>query len=142
MVELSIRNLLYRHLQPLAQASGCKLFIADAATHKWWHDSLEKKCKALEVDKDELKGLYEAIEEYGFIAILKRKDYKGAPEIAPFFSKIGLQERDIHYLRSKNAKNYPNWGDLDSTIPLEKRVFLYWFPVVVSDDDAGLIHVG
>lgn len=140
MVYVNLRSLIYHHLQPFAKAAGCQLYIADAATHKSWRDSLEKKAKVLGFEEDEVRELYDAIGDWGCIAILKSKKYLGAPEIAPFFSKVGLESQSIHYLSSKNAKNHKVWGDLDATIPPDKRMFFYWFIVRVEDGDGGYVY--
>ena len=44
---------------------------------------------------------------------------------------FGIDEEYVEYLTSKNAKKYPDWGDLD----VENDLFLYWFPVELSDFD-------
>jgi len=67
--------------------------------------------------------------------ILKSKKYYGAPEIAPYFAKFDLDSESIHYMRSINADKHPTWGDLDSTIPPEKRIFLYWIRLDVLDEN-------
>ena len=137
MVDIDIRSLIYHHLQPMAQMADCQLFIADAASHKSFHDSLEKKAKVLKFDQHNVRELYEALNDYGCIAILKSKKYLGAPELAPFFSKIGLKASDIYYLNSTNASKHEVWGDLDASIPIEKRMFFYWFAVRISDNDGS-----
>ena len=139
MVYIDIRSLIYHHLQPFAKAAGCQIYIADAATHKSWRNSLEKKAKVLGFDSQRIRDLYDDIENWGCIAILKSKKYLGAPEIASFFSKVGLDSKSIHYLSSKTAKDYPVFGDLDARIPPEKRMYFYWFVVRLEDGDGGYV---
>ena len=67
--------------------------------------------------------------------ILKSKKYYGASEIAPHFAKFDLDADSIHYMRSVNAEKHPTWGDLDATIPPEKRIFLYWIRLDVLDEN-------
>lgn len=134
MVDFYIKGLLYKQLQPYAKKLNGQLFIADSHSFKEYDSQLEKKVKSLKIEKDQVSDLYEAIDLFGCIGILKLKDYKGAPEIAEAFSNVGMVSSDIRYLQSINAKHYPAFGDLDVRIPKNKQVFLYWFPIGVLDD--------
>ena len=89
--------------------------------------------KILGIESDQYDKLVSDIELYGCIAILKSVKYYGAPEIASAFSSIGLKTDDVQYLNSVEAKKHKIWGDLDNTIPLNKRKFFYWFIVSVED---------
>lgn len=123
----------------MAKASGCQLLILDSKTYKSYNYALEKKMKVLGIDLDSYQKLIDAIQDWGCIAILKSKKYYGAPEIASFFSKVGLTSDDVNYLRSIEAKHYPIWGDLDATIPPKRRKFFYWFKVHVRNEDNEIV---
>lgn len=133
MLHIDIKPLLYHHLQPFAQAANCQLLIADNKSFKSYESKLEMKADVLGFDKDQVEELYDAIKEHGFIAILKSKTYLGTPEIASFFAKVGLDDNSIHHLRSRHAKDYDVWGDLDDNIPENNRMFFYWFAIDVDD---------
>lgn len=133
MVSFSIKDLIYKQLNPAAKQLGMKLIVFDAQTYKSYSYDLEKKIERFGIDEKHLDELQDAIDNYGFVAVLKSKKYYGGPEIAPHFSKYGMVADDIHYMASKNAKHYPVWGDFDAIIPAEKRVFLYWFKVAMYD---------
>lgn len=90
--------------------------------------------KSLGIADSELERLEYEIEDYQALVILKSKKYYGAPEIAPHFAKYDLDPEAIHYMRSTNAEKHPTWGDLDATIPLEKRIFLYWIRLDFLDE--------
>ena len=91
--------------------------------------------KSLGIAESELEYLEHEIEDYQALVILKSKKYYGAPEIAPHFAKYDLDPEAIHYMRSINADKHPTWGDFDSTIPPEKRIFLYWIRLDVLDEN-------
>lgn len=135
MVSFNIKSLVYQQLSPLAKAAGMQLLILDKASYKSQQDTLEAKMKTFGIEESEYRSLRDAIDEYGMAAVLKSKKYLGKPEVAPFFSNVGLTSDSIGHLTSTNAKNYPVWGDLDASIPKKKRAYLYWFPIEVVDAD-------
>lgn len=136
MVAFNIKSMVYKQLSPYAKAVGMKLLVLDAATYESYSSQLEKKMTSFGIDISEYRSLRDAIDDYGCVAVLKSKEYLGAPEVAQSFSKVGLREDDIHYLDSTNAKNYPIWGDLDASIPESKRAHLYWFSVGIYANDS------
>lgn len=138
-IYLSIKSLVYKELQPMAKAAGCQLLILDSKTYKSYNYELEKKIKVLGIDSDSYSELINAIEDWGCIAILKSKKYYGRPEIAQFFSKVGLTSDDVRHLNSIEAKKHSTWGDLDVTIPLNKRKFFYWFKVHVRNEENEIV---
>ena len=98
-LNLGIRSLVYQRLQPFAKASGLQVFIADVASFSSWSSALNDKAKRLKLAQDEVYGLQDALEEHSCIALAKSNVYKGAPEVAAAFSKLGLKASDVHYLR-------------------------------------------
>ncbi len=133
MVTFSIKSLIYKELQPMAQSLGCKLLILDNKTYQSYSYKLEKKMKNLGIESDQYDTLIQSIEQYGYIAILKSNKYYGAPEISLAFASVGLETNNVHYLKSIEAKKHKIWGDLDNTIPLNKRKFFYWFNISIED---------
>lgn len=133
MVTFSVKSLIYKELQPVAQSLGCQLLLLDKKTYQSYSSNLEKKMKILGIEVDQYDKLVSDIEWYGCIAVLKSTKYYGAPEIASAFSSIGLKTNDVQYLNSVEAKKHKIWGDLDATIPEHKRKFFYWFIVSVED---------
>ena len=126
----SIKALLYKLLQPTASANGMKLLVLSREDSSVVSDVLHKKCKTFGISPESERDLYDKLDSwYQCIVILKSVGrYYGAPEIAKMFS---IDEEYVEYLTSKNAKKYPDWGDLDAGNDL----FLYWFPVELSDFD-------
>lgn len=132
---LPIKKLVYKELQPMAQLAGCQIVLLDSKTYKPYTDKLEQKMKVLGIELDQYRELIDEIEEHGCVAVLKSKTYYGPVEIAKFFSKVGLEQTDVHMLTSVNAKHYKQWGDFDASIPKNKVKFFYWFRVQVVDED-------
>lgn len=138
-IYMSIKSLVYKELQPLAQAAGCQILLLDSKTYKSYTNALESKMKSLGIDIDNYRRLIDAIEEFGCVAVLKSKKYYGPPEIASFFSSVGLDADDVHMLSSVNAKKHEEWGDFDSSIPANKAKFFYWFYVHVRNEDNEVV---
>lgn len=92
--------------------------------------------RVLGISPREFRRLSYELDDFQAIAILKSQKYYGAPEIAPYFSKFGIDSDAIHYLNSTNAdkEEYSAWGDLDSRIPEKKRMFFYWIPIDIVDE--------
>ena len=137
-IYLPVKSLVYKELQPFAKAAKCQLLVLDNYTYRY-SDDLGKKLKRLGVNPDEFENLEKQLEYWGCVAILKSKTYYGAPEIASFFSKLGLEKSDVHYLTSIEASKHPTWGDFDATIPPEKRKFFYWFRVNVRNESGDIV---
>lgn len=133
-IYLPVKKLVYKELQPFAKAANCQLLILDAYTYRYSSD-LGNKLKRLGINPDEYKELETQLEYWRCVAILKSKTYYGASEIASFFSKLGLEKSDVHYLSSVEAPKHPIWGDFDATIPPNKRKFFYWFRVHVENEN-------
>lgn len=133
-IYLSAKSLAYKELQPYAKALGMQILILDPKTYRFDRDKIQQKMKSLGIADSELERLEYEIEDYQALVILKSKKYYGAPEIAPHFAKYDLDPEAIHYMRSTNAEKHPTWGDLDATIPPEKRIFLYWIRLDFLDE--------
>lgn len=134
-IYLPIKKLVYKELEPLAQAARCQMILLDSKTYKPYTDRLEQKMKVLGIEVDQYRELIDEIEEWGCIAVLKSKQYYGPIEIARFFARVGLEESDVHMLTSVNAKRYKTLGDFDDSIPKNKVKFFYWFRVDVRNED-------
>ena len=132
-IRLDIKSLVYKELNPMARAAGCKILVLDKDTYGSYSKDLAKKMQSFGIANDEWHQLKDAVDDYGCIAILKSNVYHGTKEIIPHFAKVGLDYESLHYLKSSNAERHPTWGDLDATIPPKKRMFLYWFAVSVED---------
>ena len=91
------------------------------------------------IDDEHLNELREDIDTYGCIAILKANKPIGSEHIAHCFSSVNLNKSDIKRLNSIEARKHPDFGDLDSSIPANRRKFFYSFPVVVEDADSNLV---
>ena len=139
MVSFQLKSLIYKQLQPMANACGCQLLLMDGKTYQTYYHTIEKKMRTLGIDQDQYDELKYAIEDYGCIAILKSTKYISSIQIAPYFANVGLKESEIHRLNSIEAKKHPDFGDIDSTIPAHKRKFLYWFAVVVEDVEGNVV---
>lgn len=133
-IYLSAKSLAYKELQPYAKALGMQMLILDPKTYRFNRDKIQRKMKSLGIADSELERLEYEIEDYQALVILKSKKYYSAPEIAPHFAKYDLDPEAIHYMRSINAEKHPSWGDLDATIPPEKRIFLYWIRLDFLDE--------
>ena len=135
MVELGLKSIVYQKLQPMAQAIGMTLAVLDKRSYKSWDNSLQKKMASLGIEASQWHKLDDAIDTYGYAAILKSNAYYGPSEVAAAFAAVSLDEDDVHMLNSINAKNSNAWGDLDASIPESKRMFFYWFAVEVVAED-------
>lgn len=124
----------YKEIEPCARALGMKVLILDHKSYRW-NSKLEQKFRTLGIADDQLGRIEYELEDQQAVVILKSKKYYGAPEIAPHFSKFDLDPESIHYMNSTNAAKHPVWGDLDATIPPEKRNFLYWIRLDVLDEN-------
>ena len=91
------------------------------------------------IDDAQLNELREDLDAYGCIAILKTNKPIGSDHIAQCFSSVKLNKSDIKRLNSIEARKHPDFGDLDSSIPVNRRKFFYSFPVVVEDVDSNLV---
>ena len=138
-IKLDIRSLVYQRLQPFAKASGLQVFIADVASFSSWSSALNGKAKRLKLAQDEVDGLQDALEAYSCIALVKSNAYKGAPEVAAAFSKLGLTAGDVHYLRSTYDENQLASRIIGNGVPEGKAVFLYWFGIDIMDSDGTIV---
>ena len=136
---LPIKKLVYKELQPMAQAAGCQMILLDSKTYKPYTNKLEQKMKVLGIEADQYRELIDEINEWGCIAVLKSKKYYGPIEIARFFARVGLEKSDVHMLTSVNAKHHKTWGDFDASIPKNKVKFFYWFRVHVRNEDYEIV---
>lgn len=133
-IYLSTKAMAYKEIEPCARALGMKVLILDPKSYHW-DSKLKQKFKTLGIADEQLEEIEYELEDQQAVVILKSKKYYGAPEIAPYFAKFDLDPESIHYMRSTNATKYPAWGDLDATIPPEKRNFLYWIRLDVLDEN-------
>ena len=133
-IYLSTKAMAYKEIEPCARALGMQVLILDPKSYRW-NDKLEQKFRTLGIADSEFRRIEYELEDQQAIVILKSKKYYGAPEIAPHFAKFDLDADSIHYMRSVNAEKHPTWGDLDATIPPEKRIFLYWIRLDVLDEN-------
>ena len=138
-IYLPIKKLVYKELQPMAQAAGCQMILLDSKTYNPYDNKLEQKMKVLGIESDQYRELIDEINDCGCIAVLKSKRDYGPIEIAKFFARVGLEERDVHTLTSVNAKHYKIWGDFDASIPKNKVKFFYWFKVEVKNEDDEVV---
>lgn len=139
MICFSLKHLIFKQLQPIAQSLGCKLLILDNKTYNSKYLSLQNRLTKLGIEKNQSQKIINYIEEYGLIGILKSNKYLGIPEIVPSFSELGLTDSDIYYLHSVEAKYHKFFGDLDNSIPKNKRKFFYWFPIAVENENHDLV---
>ena len=112
-----------------------QMLILDPKTYRYEREKIQHKMKLLGIADSELERLEYELDDYQALVVLKSKKYYGAPEIAPHFAKFNLDPKSIHYMRSINADKHPTWGDLDATIPTEKRIFLYWIRLDFLDEE-------
>lgn len=134
-IRLYTKALAYREIEPCARALGMQVLILDPKTYKWSSSDLERKFKTFGISDSELRDIEYELEDGQAVVILKSKTYYGAPEIAPHFAKFGLSSDSIHYMRSTNDDKHDVWGGFDASIPLKKRVFLYWICLEVLDEN-------
>ena len=83
--------------------------------------------------------MQDALEAYSCIALVKSNAYKGAPEVAAAFSKLGLTAGDVHYLRSTYDENQLASRIIGNGVPEGKAVFLYWFGIDIMDSDGTIV---
>ena len=133
-IYLSTKAMAYKEIEPCARALGMQVLILDPKTYRW-NDKLEQKFRTLGIADSEFRRIEHELEDQQAIVILKSKKYYGAPEISPYFAKFDLDSESIHYMRSVNADKHSTWGDLDATIPPNKRIFLYWIRLDVLDEN-------
>ncbi len=133
-IRLYTKALAYKEIEPCAKALGMQVLILDPKTYKW-SDDLERKFKTFSISGSELSDIRYELEDSQAVVVLKSKTYYGAPEIAPHFAKFGLAADSIHYMRSTNDDKNDTWGGFDVSIPLKKRVFLYWIRLEVLDEN-------
>jgi hypothetical protein len=123
----------------MAQACKCQLLLMDNKTYYLYYDRIKNKMRLHGIDDEYLNELREDIDAYGCIAILKANKPIGSEHIAQCFSSVKLNTSDIKRLNSIEARKHPDFGDLDSSIPANRRKFFYSFPVVVEDVDKNLV---
>ena len=116
----------------MAQACKCQLLLMDNKTYYLYYDRIKNKMRLHGIDDEYLNELREDIDAYGCIAVLKANKPIGSEHIAQCFSSVKLNKSDIKRLNSIEARKHPDFGDLDSSIPANRRKFFYSFPVVVS----------
>ena len=133
-IYLSTKAMAYKEIEPCARALGMQVLILDPKSYRQ-NDKLAQKFRSLGIADSEYERIESELEDQQAIVILKSKKYYGAPEIAPYFAKFDLDSESIHYMRSVNADKHSTWGDLDATIPPNKRIFLYWIRLDVLDEN-------
>ena len=138
-IRFTVKGLVYKQLEPFARALGCKMLLLDKKTYQNSLD-LDKKMKTLGISPDERSSLNDAMEDAGSICILKSQTYKSDNEVALAFRSVGLAASDVNYLDSINARQHPDLGDFDRSIPQSKRKFFCWFPVEVLDFDSYVLE--
>ena len=134
MVAFNIKEMIYKNLNPIAKAFGFKVLILDYDSYSSYGKKLNAKLNALNLSKDSIDDLNDALSTYQFVAILKNNRYVPYGDVLSAFSKYGMRENDLRSLGTKQSEDKP-FGMFDDSIPENKRQFFYWFPIEIEDVD-------